>query len=86
MVPDTETNGGTTEMNRDEHAKTSRNDVRSGVLDAIGTVALLGFSLLALFIGVRGLFIGSSMAISGGFVVVSCLLAAAAFNFIPPFR
>lgn len=32
----------------------SRNAVRGGVLDAIGTVSLLGFSLLTLFIGVRG--------------------------------
>jgi len=86
MVPDIETDGGTTEMSRDENVEMSRNAVRDGVLDAIGTVSLLGFSLLALFIGVRGFFIGSSMAISGGFVIISCLLAAAAFNLIPPFR
>ncbi|AGB31670.1 hypothetical protein C488_14397 [Natrinema pellirubrum DSM 15624] len=86
MVPDIETDGGTTEMSRDENIEMPRNAVKNGVLDAIGTVALLGFSLLALFIGIRGFFIDSSMAISGGFVIASCLLAAAAFNLIPPFR
>jgi len=55
MVPDIETDGGTTEMSRDENVEMSRNAVRDGVLDAIGTVSLLGFSLLALFIGVRSL-------------------------------
>ncbi|MFC4990587.1 hypothetical protein [Saliphagus infecundisoli] len=86
MVPDTETDGGTSKMNRDGDMDISRNAVRDGVLDAIGTVSLLGFSLLALYIGARGFFTNSSMAISGGFIIVSCLLAAAAFNLIPPFR
>ena len=86
MVPDIESDGGTTEMSRDENVEVSRNAVKDGVLDAVGTVAILWFSLLALFIGARGFFIGSSMAISGGFVIVSCLLAAAAFNLVPPFR
>ncbi|WP_265111881.1 hypothetical protein [Halosolutus halophilus] len=86
MVPDIETDGGTTETNRDEHVGVPQSAVRNGVLDAIGTIALLGFSLLALFIGVRGFFVDSSMAISGTFIVISCLLAAAAFNLIPPFR
>ncbi len=74
------------EMNREENVKVSRNAVRDGVLDAIGAVSLLGFSLLALFIGVRAFFIDSSLAVGGGFVIVSCLLAAAVFNLIPPFR
>jgi len=86
MVPDIETDGGTTETNRDEHVGMSRNAIRNGILDAVGTVAILGFSLLALFIGVRGFFVDSSMAISGAFIAISCLLAAAAFNLIPPFR
>jgi len=47
MVPDIETDGGTTEMSRDENVEMSRNAVRDGVLDAIGTVSLLGFSLFS---------------------------------------
>jgi len=86
MAPDIEMDGGTTETDRGEHVGLSRSAVRNGILDAVGTVALLGFSLLALFIGVRGFFVDSSMAISGAFIAISCLLAAAAFNLIPPFR
>ena len=86
MVPDIEADGGTTEMNQDENMEMSQDAVGGGVLDTIGTVALLGFSLLALALGVSEFFTDSSLAISGGFVIVSCLLAAAAFNLIPPFR
>lgn len=87
MVPDTEApTGPDGKANRNDRYSTARAAVRDGVLDAIGTVALLGFSLVCLFVGTRGFVVGSSPAISGGFVVASCLLAAAAFDLVPPFR
>jgi len=86
MVPDIETDGGTTEMSRDENVEMSRNAVRDGVLDAIGTVSLPWIFSLALFIGVRGVYIGFLNGYQRR--VRYCFLPAgrAAFNLIPPFR
>lgn len=87
MVPDTENDSAqSTKPSQEEHYTVDQLAVRDGILDAIGTISLLGFSLLFLFIGVRGLFIGSSTVFSSLFVVAACLMAAAAFNLIPPFR
>ena len=52
MVPEIRPGDGATEPTQEGHVKLSRQAVRNGTLDAIGTAALLGFSLLSLFIGV----------------------------------
>lgn len=78
--------GTDSDPDREEHYTTARLAVRDGALDVVGTISLLGFSLLFLFIGVRGFLIESSTAISSIFVIAACLVAAAAFNLVPPFR
>ncbi|EMA45528.1 hypothetical protein [Halobiforma nitratireducens] len=70
---------------RDERDERVRDTVRDGVYDAVGTVALLGFSLLFLAVGVRGLLEGAS-ALGGAFLVLAAVVAAAAFDLVPPFR
>ncbi|ELY42498.1 hypothetical protein [Natronorubrum sulfidifaciens] len=76
---DTESGGET------EHA-VARSAVRDAIFDAIGTVVLLGFSLVFLFVGVRGLVVGSSLPLSAAFIAASLLVAGAALDLVPPFR
>ncbi|QFU84200.1 hypothetical protein GCU68_14300 [Natronorubrum aibiense] len=60
--------------------------VRDAIFDAVGTVALLGFALVFLFVGVRGFVVGSSLPLSAAFVAASLLVAGAALDLVPPFR
>ena len=79
--PDTDTGpSGETEYT------VARSAIRDAIFDAVGTVLLLGFSLVFLFIGVRGLVSGSSLPLSAGFVAASLFVAGAALDLVPPFR
>ncbi|ELY83861.1 hypothetical protein C486_01489 [Natrinema gari JCM 14663] len=87
MVPGTKKDRGMdSDPDRADHYTTTRLAVGDGALDVVGTISLLGFSLLFLFIGVRGILIESSTALSSLFVIAACLVAAAACNLVPPFR
>lgn len=59
------------------------------MFDALGTAFLLGFVLLFIAAGARGLLGASSttgVAFGGSTIVLGIAIAAAAPNLIPPFR
>ena len=75
-----------TEPSDEPEHTVDRSVVRDAIFDAVGTVALLGFSLVFLFVGVRGFVVGSSLPLSAAFVAASLLVAGAALDLVPPFR
>ena len=74
------------ERDRDDRYATVRAASVDAILDAIGTVLLLGFALLFLAISVRALLIDAWSPIAVGFLVAAVAVAGAAFNLVPPFR
>lgn len=75
-----------TEPSDEPEYTVGRSVVRDAIFDAVGTVALLGFALVFLFVGVRGFVVGSSLPLSAAFVAASLLVAGAALDLVPPFR
>ncbi|MFA9426915.1 hypothetical protein [Natronorubrum sp. A-ect3] len=75
-----------TEPSDEPEYTVNRSVVRDAIFDAVGTVALLGFALVFLFVGVRGFVVGSSLPLSAAFVAASLLVAGAALDLVPPFR
>lgn len=76
-------------LTEEELAALVEQSVRRSMLDVLGTVLLLGFSLLFLGIGARGLLTATTtvgIAIGLAAIAGGLALAAAAFGLIPPFR
>lgn len=87
MSPNTESNGeSAVESDRGEIYSAVRFGFKDAILDVIGTVLLLGFSLIFVFVGVRGLVIETSTAVSIAFVIGGFVLAMVALDFVPFFR
>ncbi|WP_241432732.1 hypothetical protein [Natrinema pellirubrum] len=63
-----------------------RSAVADAIFDAVGTLSLLGFSLLFLAVGVRGLLVDGSTAVAVAALVASVAVAGVAFELVPPFR
>ncbi|WP_152423231.1 hypothetical protein [Natrinema versiforme] len=59
---------------------------KDAIFDLVGTISLLIIALLFISIGTRALVIGGSTILGVGFIVSAIIIAAAAFNLIPPFR
>ncbi|GAB7118392.1 hypothetical protein [Natrinema pallidum] len=56
------------------------------IFDAIGTVLLLGFALLFLALGTRGLLVDASTELAVGLILGAVVLAGVAFGLVPPVR
>lgn len=78
--------GVAVDLDRDELYAVVREALRDAILDVLGTVSLLAIALVFVFVGARGVVVGSSTTIGVAFVVGGVLLAAAALEFVPPFR
>ncbi|OAQ52488.1 hypothetical protein HTG_12765 [Natrinema mahii] len=79
----TDPESGKTRRDRDA---IGRSAVADAIFDAVGTLSLLGFSLLFLAVGVRGLLVDGSTAVAVAALVASVAVAGAAFELVPPFR
>lgn len=86
----TETDGGTLdEVEREELYAVVRAAVKDAMLDVVGTVALLGFALLFVATGVRGLLeaAGTTGAVvSLALVALGFVIAAVALDLAPSIR
>ncbi|ELZ09076.1 hypothetical protein C478_17234 [Natrinema thermotolerans DSM 11552] len=74
------------EKTREDRDAVVRSAVADAIFDAVGTLSLLGFSLLFLAVGVRGLLIDGSTGLAVASLAVSIAVAGAAFELVPPFR
>ncbi|SDQ66987.1 hypothetical protein [Natronobacterium texcoconense] len=86
MVLDTETDGGTASpMSQDEQYAVVYAAVTDALYDVLGTIALLGFALLFVYLGARGLVEGFAEA-GVLFLVFGLVVAAWALDIVPTVR
>ncbi|WP_076145349.1 hypothetical protein [Natrinema saccharevitans] len=71
---------------REDRDAIVRSAVADAIFDAVGTLSLLGFSLLFLAVGVRGLLVDGSTAVAVAALAASVAVAGSAFELIPPSR
>ncbi|WP_293027159.1 hypothetical protein [Natronococcus sp.] len=86
----TKSDGGTSlEADREELYAVVRAAVRDALLDVVGTVALLGFALLFVATGVRGLLEAAGTAgaaVSLVLVALGVVIAVVALDLVPSIR
>ncbi|MDQ2051657.1 MULTISPECIES: hypothetical protein [Natronolimnohabitans] len=86
---DRETDGGEiTGLTQDELYTVVQTAVKDALIDVFGTVFLLGFALLFIGAGTQVILASSTTGVLFGVGLVSLglVVAAGAFNLVPPFR